>query len=49
MMFDVVLDWLQALPKTEFTASVMADIRAHHSLGRGERPSDWPERNAHRL
>ncbi|KAF8549502.1 hypothetical protein OG21DRAFT_1500373 [Imleria badia] len=32
--FDAVLDWLQTLPKTEFTTSLMGDVRAHQNLGR---------------
>ncbi|KAH0835800.1 hypothetical protein J3R83DRAFT_9655 [Lanmaoa asiatica] len=32
--FDAVLDWLQVLPETGFTASLMGDIRTHQNLGR---------------
>ncbi|KAF8128981.1 hypothetical protein EV363DRAFT_1400231 [Boletus edulis] len=32
--FDAVLHWLQALPKTETTVSLIGDIRAHRNLGR---------------
>ncbi|KIJ19387.1 hypothetical protein PAXINDRAFT_178967 [Paxillus involutus ATCC 200175] len=32
--FDTVLEWLQALPETNVTLSLIGDIRAHQSLGR---------------
>ncbi|KIK95746.1 hypothetical protein PAXRUDRAFT_826697 [Paxillus rubicundulus Ve08.2h10] len=34
MTFDTVLEWLQALPETNVTLSLLGDIRAHQSLGR---------------
>ncbi|KIJ67361.1 hypothetical protein HYDPIDRAFT_37902 [Hydnomerulius pinastri MD-312] len=32
--FDAVLTWLQALPATEVTLSLIDDVKAHQSLGR---------------